>query len=369
VLSLLVTINGFTPSGKHGCGSKTSCFGGFGFGESSSPSQSGKKKKKGKRLANQLIPNKNTNEESFMAKEEKKVDKWGLPIQTEEEILQELFPSMSAETEIIPVYPGKEYTLPEIQDCLRNQIDLNLGQFFDENGVARQSNGAKPIQLKLLHQSPPVLAIENLFSDAECQELRNASSVGHEVSSATFTGSLSTRTSTSWFCNYGDVPLLLAKVNRYLNIPLEVMEEPQIVRYQKGQEFSWHYDEVPNNALENGGQRLATLLVYLSDVASDHGGGTMFRDLKEGYDSESSLVMQPKLGSALLFFPAKSDGTPDERTLHRSEVMTGDDEKWIIQMWIHEREYKAVLPIGNSHDLAADAVRETIVKLGLAKDQ
>jgi predicted 2-oxoglutarate/Fe(II)-dependent dioxygenase YbiX len=160
------------------------------------------------------------------------------------------------------------------------------------------------------------------------------------------------------------VPLLLAKVNQYLNIPLEVMEEPQIVRYQKGEEFSWHYDAVPTNALENGGQRLATLLVYLSDIVSDDGGGTMFRDLE--YDSEP-LTMQPNLGSALLFFPAKRDGTSDERTLHRSEVMTGEDEKWIIQMWIHEREYKAVLPIGNSHDLAGDAVRETILKLGLSE--
>ncbi|CAJ1941393.1 unnamed protein product [Cylindrotheca closterium] len=370
VLSLLATINGFTLTGENRYGSKTSFFGGFGFGESSTPSKSRKKKKKGKRLTNELIPNKDTNDVFSMTQEalgpEKKVDKWGLPIQTEDEIIEELFPSMSKETEMIPVVSGKEYTLPEIQDCLGNQIDLNLGRFFDENGAATQSNAAKPIQLKLLHQSPPVLAIDNLFSDTECEELRNASLVGHEVSSATFTGSLSTRTSTSWFCNYADVPLLLAKVNQYLNIPLELMEEPQIVRYQKGEEFSWHYDAVPENALENGGQRLATLLVYLTDIASEDGGGTMFRDLK--YDSEP-LSMQPKVGSALLFFPAKSDGTPDARTLHRSEVMTGDEEKWIIQMWIHEREYKAVLPIGNSHELAGDGVRKTIVKLGLADDQ
>ncbi|KAL3931903.1 MAG: hypothetical protein SGBAC_011093, partial [Bacillariaceae sp.] len=325
---------------------------------------------RGEILDNELKKKKNTNQESSVLQEalgaKEKVDKWGLPIQTEEEILRELFPSMSDDTEMIPVYPGKEYTLPEIQDCLRNHFDLNLGRFFDENGSARQLNAGKPIQLKLLHQSPPVLSIENFFSEAECQDLRNASLVSHEVSSATFTGSSSTRTSTSWFCNYVDVPLLLAKVNQYFSIPLDVMEEPQIVRYKKGQEFSWHYDEVPTNALENGGQRLATLLIYLSDVASDHGGGTMFRDIE--YDSQP-LVMQPKLGSALLFFPADSDGTPDERTLHRSEVLTGDDEKWIIQMWIHEREYKASLPSGNSHHLASEAVRETIVQLGLAEDQ
>ena len=96
------------------------------------------------------------------------------------------------------------------------------------------------------------------------------------------------------------------------------MEEPQIVRYRKGQEFSFHYDEVPSRALENGGQRVATLLVYLSDINPKCGGGTEFRDLKT-VDSQS-LVMQPKQGSALLFFPAYKDGRPDDRTLHLSLI-------------------------------------------------
>lgn len=367
VVCLLVAINGFTLPALNRYGSKTAFFGGFGFGESSSTQSQSKKKKKGKRLK-KLIQNEDESKEP--PEPGNRVDKWGLPIQSEEEILHELFPPMSEDTEIIPVDAGKDYTLQEIQDCLGNHIDLKLGRLFDKNGAAIQPTGGKPIQLKLLHESPPVLEIENFFSEEECEELKNASLVGHEVSSATFSGSISTRTSTSWFCNYSDVPRLLAKVNQYLNIPLEVMEEPQIVRYQKGQEFSWHYDEVPANAVENGGQRLATLLVYLSDISSNHGGGTMFRDLE--YDSKP-LVMQPKLGSALLFFPASNDG-PDKRTLHRSQVLLDDTtsveqvEKWILQMWCHERKYKAVLPIGNSQELAVDLVSKTIEKLGLAEN-
>jgi prolyl 4-hydroxylase len=153
---------------------------------------------------------------------------------------------------------------------------------------------------------------------------------------------------------------MLAKMNHMLGIPLEQMEEPQIVRYQKGQEFSWHYDEVPAAQLANGGQRLATLLVYLNTVQS--GGGTIFRDLKDR--DGNPLTMKPVQGSALLFFPADATGKPDDRTLHKGEVVTLNDEKWIIQMWIHERQYRAAVPRGNSQQAALEAVNQASLDLG-----
>ena len=153
-----------------------------------------------------------------------------------------------------------------------------------------------------------------------------------------------------------------------IRIPLETMEEPQIVRYKGGEEFSWHYDEVPPPQLPNGGQRVATLLVYLTDVPAWKGGGTAFRDLKESATSSSSLVMQPQMGSALLFFPSFADGSPDDRTLHKSEILKGDnaddDHKWIVQMWTHQREYQASLPIGNSNKAARDIMADASANLG-----
>jgi prolyl 4-hydroxylase len=64
------------------------------------------------------------------------------------------------------------------------------------------------------------------------------------------------------------VPVLLAKPGHVLSIPSEHMEEPQIGCYETGVVFSCHYDEVPRPQLSNGGQRLATLLVYLSTVGA-----------------------------------------------------------------------------------------------------
>jgi len=154
------------------------------------------------------------------------------------------------------------------------------------------------------------------------------------------------------------MPTLLAKANGRLGIPLEQMEEPQIVRYRTGEEFSWHYDEVPAAQLDNGGQRIATLLVYLNTV--QRGGGTIFRDLKDA--SGEPLTVKPVQGSALLFFPAFANGRPDDRTLHKGQV--AEDPKWITQMWIHERAYKPVVPEGNTHEAAQDALKKVRERLG-----
>jgi prolyl 4-hydroxylase len=218
----------------------------------------------------------------------------------------------------------------------------------------------------MLHQSPPVIAIDHFLTPDECLNVEHvamppSSTPKHtegeyhneavRVNSATFSPlAQSKRTSTSWFCYYSQVPTLLAKAHHVLGILFPQMEEPQIVRYKTGEEFSWHYDEVPTQQLGNGGQRLATLLVYLNTV--ERGGGTVFRDLRT--PDGSLLTMQPVQGSALMFFPAYADGRPDDRTLHKGEMAA--DEKRIVQMWIHERPYTAAVPMGNSQEAAIEAI-------------
>lgn len=182
-----------------------------------------------------------------------------------------------------------------------------------------------------------------------------------QINSATFSPlAQSKRTSTTWFCHYAQIPTLLAKATHVIQKPATHMEEPQIVRYRTGEEFSWHYDEVPATQLENGGQRLGTLLVYLNTV--ERGGGTMFRDLNDATACANMLTIKPRQGSALLFFPAFADAKADERTLHKGEVAM--DEKWIAQMWIHEQDYKPVVPQGNSHEAAVQPIKETQQALG-----
>jgi hypothetical protein len=68
------------------------------------------------------------------------------------------------------------------------------------------------------------------------------------------------------------------------------------------------------------------------------------------------LSVAPKKGRALLFFPSAADGEPDERTLHAGEPTP--HEKWVAQLWLHQRPYKPNVPEGSSHEAAAPAIAE-----------
>jgi prolyl 4-hydroxylase len=298
------------------------------------------------------------------------LDKWGLPVPT----VDDVFPLMPPGTELIsaPDNPDK-VSLQIIYDSLKDHMNLDL-QRFDGQGIEKDpSPGREAMKLRLLHASPPVLAVEHFLSDVECQEIKDVTSSTLngkidsretvQVNSATLSSlATSVRTSTSWFCHYAQVPTLIAKARHVLGIPLQQMEEPQVVRYRPGEEFSWHYDEIPRTLLENGGQRVATLLVYLNNV--ERGGGTIFRDLKE--EGGTRLKVTPRIGSALLFFPAFADGKPDDRTLHKGEVTR--DTKWICQMWIHQNNYTPVTPPGNSHGAALGAIERVAKTLGYTGD-
>jgi hypothetical protein len=127
--------------------------------------------------------------------------------------------------------------------------------------------------------------------------------------------------------------------------PLRVaslFEAPTIIRYEKDQVLKPHYDA--NRAAEEedavrGGQTLATLIVYLNDV--DKGGLTRFGKLPSASSASSAsasaedqfLTVQPKMGDALLFFPADRDGNFDDRLEH--EGCPALDEKWIARIWRH----------------------------------
>jgi prolyl 4-hydroxylase len=112
------------------------------------------------------------------------------------------------------------------------------------------------------------------------------------------------------------------------------IENLQLCRYQDTQEFSLHSDffEDSRTFPKAAGERVATVLVYLNDLAGE-GGQTLFPKL--------NLSIQPEKGSAVYWFNVKEDGAPDYRTLHAAAPVSGPYEKWIMNIWIRER---ALLP-------------------------
>lgn len=114
--------------------------------------------------------------------------------------------------------------------------------------------------------------------------------------------------------------------------------EPLIVlHYIPGTEYKPHWDYFDparpgqRPGLEMGGQRLLTLLTYLSPV--DEGGGTAFPEL--------DLEVRPQPGATLLFANTKPDGDIEPRSLHAGlPVVRG--EKWLVTRWIRSGRFTPV---------------------------
>jgi prolyl 4-hydroxylase len=300
------------------------------------------------------------------------LDKWGLPPPT----LDDIFPLLPDYTKLLPAKADHSYDLGEIHAALQDYIDLDLSRAWEFCS-----------RIALVHESPPVLVIDDFLTPDECREIQQVAGLvapggtiekedesscrrGRQFTSSSSSlpplqipsatvspSSLSIRTSTSWFCHYAAVSTLLIKMEHLLGLQLSNIEEPQIVRYQSQQQFSWHYDHLSvdetssSSQNNNGGQRLATVLVYLNDCID---APTVFRDLRNSDDDpqqQQPLAVAPVTGRALIFFPAYKDGRPDERTLHRGMPVIDDGrEKHLIQCWIHASAYRAALPPNNRQE-------------------
>jgi prolyl 4-hydroxylase len=124
------------------------------------------------------------------------------------------------------------------------------------------------------------------------------------------------------------------RIAQLVNMPLANQEPFQILHYGPGQEYRPHFDyfdpalKGSHIHLDRGGQRLATLIMYLNDV--EQGGDTSFPEL--------GIRTIPKTGRALLFYSVGLNGEPDPLTLHGGDAVI-QGEKWIATCWIRQREF------------------------------
>ncbi|KAK4477638.1 hypothetical protein RD792_016877 [Penstemon davidsonii] len=138
-----------------------------------------------------------------------------------------------------------------------------------------------------------------------------------------------------------------AKIAAWTFLPPENGESIQILHYENGQKYEPHYDYFHDKAnLKLGGHRVATVLMYLSDV--EIGGETVFPESEakdrqpKGDDwsecAKEGYAVKPYKGDALLFFSLHPNATTDPRSLHGScPVIEG--EKWSATKWIHVRAF------------------------------
>jgi prolyl 4-hydroxylase len=188
---------------------------------------------------------------------------------------------------------------------------------------------------------PRVVVLGGLLSDEECDALiaygadRLAPSLvvsDDAAGEATHPG----RTSRGAMLKRAECELVARIEERLAALthwPVDRGEGLQVLHYGPGNRYEPHYDWFDPSSpgarkqLQRGGQRLATIIMYLSDV--EQGGCTAFPKL--------GLQVAPKKGNAVFFANASAFGQPDEKTLHGGDpVLAG--VKFVATKWLRMRE-------------------------------
>ncbi|MFC6631986.1 2OG-Fe(II) oxygenase [Microbulbifer taiwanensis] len=204
------------------------------------------------------------------------------------------------------------------------------------------STSDREVQILLQLRKPRVALFGNLLSERECDELIALSRPRIKPSRVVNRDSGSRdihpqRTSSGAYFRCGATSLIQRierRISDLLSVPVSRGEGLQVLNYLPGAEYKPHYDYFDPDSpgfekvLKKGGQRFATLIIYLNDVQA--GGSTTF--------PEVGLDILPRKGHGLFFSYCDAAGNLDELTLHGgSPVVAG--EKWIATKWLRLGDY------------------------------
>lgn len=202
----------------------------------------------------------------------------------------------------------------------------------------------RSVAVALRVAQPSVVLLDQVFSDAECEQLIAAarprlrpSTIVDPVSGQDLLSAA--RSSDGMFFRLAENALierLDRRLSALMQLPLEHGEGLQVLRYPVGAQSRPHYDflmptsDANRASLARSGQRVSTLIVYLNEVA--RGGATLF--------PESGIEVTPRRGCALYFEYCNADGQLDPLSLHAgAPVLAG--EKWIVTKWMRQRPFRS----------------------------
>jgi prolyl 4-hydroxylase len=201
--------------------------------------------------------------------------------------------------------------------------------------------GDRRVAVLQVMADPRIVVFGDLLSGEECEELIALAQprLARSLTVATRTGGEEVnadRTSHGMFFQRGENELVRRIERRIAHLvrwPEENGEGLQVLHYSPGAEYKPHYDyfdpDEPGTStiLKRGGQRVATLVMYLAEP--EKGGGTVFPDVH--------LEVAPRRGNAVFFSYERPH--PSTRTLHGgAPVLAG--EKWIATKWLRERRFE-----------------------------
>jgi prolyl 4-hydroxylase len=193
--------------------------------------------------------------------------------------------------------------------------------------------------IEVLSWNPRIVLLRNFLNDKECAHLISAATPKLERSDvineeAGGSKIVEARTSLGMFFDDRGSDAVIKRIEEKIShltmMSVKYGEIIQVLKYGPGEQFKPHHDYFDKEtiggkeALANGGQRMATLIMYLNTV--EKGGETIFPKL--------DLKVTPQKGNAVLFYNCQPDGKEDPLTFHGgAPVVQGN--KWIATKWLH----------------------------------
>ena len=185
---------------------------------------------------------------------------------------------------------------------------------------------------------PPVI-VESVLTPDECKYIIDKATplfsrsgvVGSSVPNATRTSE------TAWIVKSDPIAQkVFSKIQELTGKPLENCENLQVVRYQPGTYYKAHHDSCCDDSegcikfAKEGGQRVATLLVYLNSEFTD--GETHFPD-------HGDLKLKADPGSGIFFRPMGRDVNKcHPRALHAG-LPISSGTKYVCNVWVREDKF------------------------------
>jgi len=215
-------------------------------------------------------------------------------------------------------------------------------------------NSTKKQGMEVLSWNPRIFLYRGFLSEAECDFLISLANPRLERSGIVEEGGADgvsdVRTSNGMFFERAEnkeIEEIEGRLSEWTLIPPGNGEGFQVLRYEKDQEYKGHFDYFFDElSVKNGGNRLATVLMYLETPES--GGETVFgnvpkpasQTLEAGFSecAMDGLAVKPEKGDAVLFWSLTTAGALDKGSLHGScPVISG--VKYAATKWYHVGHY------------------------------
>jgi len=203
-----------------------------------------------------------------------------------------------------------------------------------------------PLKEEEVYLNPRIVIYHDFLTSSEIETIKDMATPRFKRATVQnyLTGELETASyrisKTAWLKEeeHENVGHVYTRTNQLTGLNMETSEELQVSNYGIGGHYEPHFDfarrEEKNAFASLGtGNRIATLLMYVSDV--EQGGSTVFPYL--------GISLRPKRGSAAFWYNLHRNGEGDDMTRHAAcPVLAGT--KWVSNFWIHERGQELARP-------------------------